>query len=186
LNLKRKTFLLENKSEKSENEFPEVSIPNFNGNKDGVELNEDLNITLSSSSISIPFDESHIEATLKCLRKTCRLGNTSFNVDVEMVNLDPNHIRLPQPCKILIAEMQIQNFLEIVLKCSTKFSEKKSMEHVIRENVISVNNACSINFKSLRMNKESFCAYAYCQDPACNFYKFQGSFNGNVKMFSKM
>jgi len=50
LNLKRKTFLLQNKSEKSENEFPEVSIPNFNGNKDGVELNEDLNITLSSSS----------------------------------------------------------------------------------------------------------------------------------------
>jgi len=54
---------------------------------------------------------------------------------------------------------------------------------VIREHFFSVNNACSINFKSLRLNKESICAYACCQDPACNFYKFQGSLNGNVKMF---
>jgi len=75
----------------------------------------------------MPFDESHIKATLKCLRKTCRLRNKSLNVDV---NLDPSQIRLPQPIKILIAEMQIQNFMEIVLKCSTKFSNKT---HIARD-----------------------------------------------------
>jgi len=107
--------------------FPEVNIPNSNGDKDGVQLNIDLNITLSHSSIPMPFDESHIKATLKCLRKTCRLRNKSLNVDV---NLDPSQIRLPQPVKILIAEMQVQNFMEIVLKCSTKFSNKK---HIARD-----------------------------------------------------
>jgi len=108
----------------------------------------------------------------------------SLNVDVEMVNFNTNRDRLPESCEILIAEIQIQEFQETVLKCCAMFTEKQSIEHVIREHYFSVNNACSLNFESIRIKRVSYTAYGYCKDPSCNFFKFQGSYNGNIKIYS--
>jgi len=86
------SFWTEGKSEMPANKLYDVDIPNSNGDKDE---NKDLNICLCTSSIPIRYDKSRIQATLKCVQKTCRLGNTGLNADVEVVNIDPNRVRLP-------------------------------------------------------------------------------------------
>lgn len=96
-----------------------VYSPISKSDKLNIEMvkNLDLSTSLISVSLPNPIDESHIEASLKCLRKSCRDGNTSLNIDVEIVNWNPDRVRLPEPCHSLLAQLQMQDFGETVIKC---------------------------------------------------------------------
>lgn len=172
-----------NKNGNNLNNLQETDLNSLMCNSNEIEQN--ITSIVNDSSVDITQgspENSFAVSLLKTIRKKYLTPEiyTHLNRTVRMVKGTRVVRTFNFKCSIADATMQVPEIGEILRENSTQFTLKKILEDFIRIAYLPKNNACDLNFKNIRINKNSFVAYAYCTDLECNTYVFNGDNNGDI------
>lgn len=153
---------------------------NHNVNDSHLSVDRFINDSSVNGNTGSPDVSFAAASVLKNIRKKYLTPEicTYLNRNVRMVEKKNTNRRFEFKCHMHIPEIS-----EILKENNTNIPTKKLLKDFIRIGYLTKNNACDINFKHTRINKESFVAYGYCTDLECNLYTFSGDMNGKIRVY---